>query len=154
MRPLSLIVLHHSASRAGDHSWEDIRKWHILPKSKGGKHGFDDIGYHYGIVDDGDGWAVKIGRPLEIAGAHAKGFNANSIGICFEGNFDKHRMPQGQVEVGIQLIARLVAKHGIALEAIKGHRDLPYATACPGKFFPMHQIRGGVRDIIINDWAV
>lgn len=147
MRPLKQIILHHSASKAGDHSWEDIRKWHLA-------RGWSDIGYHYGIVDDGDGWQTKVGRPVEIAGAHAKGFNADSIGICFEGNFDKHRMPQGQIEVGIQLIARLVAKYGIALDAIKGHRDLPYATACPGRYFPMHQIRGGVRDIIINDWAV
>ena len=32
-------------------------------------------------------------RPVEKPGAHAKGYNANSIGICYEGGLDTNGRP-------------------------------------------------------------
>jgi len=52
-----------------------IDKWH---KDRGWK-GF---GYHYLIDRDGK---IAEGRPLSEVGAHAKGHNADSIGICLVG---------------------------------------------------------------------
>ena len=39
----------------------------------------------YYIRKDG---TVHLTRPVERIGAHVKGFNANSIGICYEGGLD------------------------------------------------------------------
>ena len=33
-------------------------------------------------------WGYQIDRPLERIGAHTRGFNKESIGICYEGGLD------------------------------------------------------------------
>ena len=48
------------------------------------------IGYHYVIRRDG---TVEPGRPLWMVGAHCKGHNTNSIGICYEGGLDARGQP-------------------------------------------------------------
>jgi hypothetical protein len=40
------------------------------------------VGYHYIIRRDG---VLETGRPEEVAGAHARGFNHNSISISLVG---------------------------------------------------------------------
>ena len=40
------------------------------------------IGYHFLIHPDG---RVDEGRPLSMVGAHAKGYNRESVGICYIG---------------------------------------------------------------------
>lgn len=54
---------------------EDIRQWHIA-------RGWSDIGYHYVVRRNGE---VEEGRPLDVAGAHARGYNETSVGICLVG---------------------------------------------------------------------
>ncbi|MBD5423696.1 MAG: N-acetylmuramoyl-L-alanine amidase [Allobaculum sp.] len=76
MRKITKIILHCSATPEGrDFSVADIDSWHRA-------QGYDCIGYHYVIARDG---RVFPGRPLDRIGAHCKGHNANSIGICYIG---------------------------------------------------------------------
>jgi len=63
---------------SGDVSVDTIREWHIA-------RGFSDIGYHYVINSWGDRFD---GRQQSLIGAHAKGRNHDSIGICLMGNFN------------------------------------------------------------------
>ena len=86
MRKITEIILHCSATAEGlDFSVRDIRAWH---KAQGWK----DVGYHYVVRLDG---TVQEGRPLEQAGAHCKGHNDRSIGICYIGGLDaKDRSPK------------------------------------------------------------
>lgn len=49
------------------------------------KRGWNDVGYHYFIKRDG---TVQDGRKLEQVGAHCKGHNKDSIGICLHGETD------------------------------------------------------------------
>lgn len=73
------IIIHCSATRQGaDFGAADIARWHR-------QRGFRDIGYHYVIRLDG---TLEKGRPIEQAGAHCKGWNAASIGICYIGGLD------------------------------------------------------------------
>ena len=73
MRIINLIVVHCSATREDcTLSPEDLDRLHR-------RRGFNGTGYHYYIRKDG---TVHLTRPLERIGAHAKGFNAHSIGIC------------------------------------------------------------------------
>lgn len=114
------LILHHAA---GDGGAEAIHKAHLA-------RGWYGIGYHYYICKDGSIWR---GRPEDSVGAHTYGMNAVSIGICFEGNFEKEEMPALQLAAGKRLIADILARYpGII---IGRHRDYD-ATACPGKNFP------------------
>ena len=60
--------------------------------------------------------------------------NNDSIGICFEGNFDTGTMPQIQLKSGINLIAYIQGKYGGNL-IIQKHSDVN-STSCPGTYFP------------------
>ena len=138
MRQIDLIVLHHSASRAATHTWEEIRQWHLAK-------GWADIGYHFGVVNDEGRWQVKQGRPVAIVGAHAKGFNAHSIGVCFEGNFNETSMPLEQFNLGFRLVADLAEACAVPLSRIQMHRALPYPTECPGARFPYDDMIAAIR---------
>ena len=84
MRKIDLIVIHCSATRE-DRSLtpDDLETLHR-------RRGFNGTGYHYYIRKDG---TVHLTRPVERIGAHAKGFNASSIGICYEGGLDCRGRP-------------------------------------------------------------
>lgn len=79
-RKIDKIIIHCSATPEGkDISVETIRDWHL-------KRGWSDIGYHYVIDLDG---RVHAGRPIEKTGAHVKGHNTGSIGICYVGGVEQ-----------------------------------------------------------------
>ena len=81
MREIDKIIIHCSATPEGrDVDIETIRGWHI------NERGWSDIGYHYVIELDG---TIKKGRPISRSGAHTKGYNKNSIGICYVGGTEK-----------------------------------------------------------------
>ena len=75
-----MVVIHCSATKPSmDIGADTIRKWHVEG------NGWSDIGYHKVIKRNG---AVENGRPLMAMGAHVKGKNAISIGICMVGGSD------------------------------------------------------------------
>ena len=77
MRKVTKKILHCADTGVDqDFDIEDIRRWHTQG------NGWSDIGYHYYIKLDG---TVQIGRPVDKTGAHCRGENEDSIGICFEG---------------------------------------------------------------------
>jgi hypothetical protein len=77
MRSINEIIVHCSATREGQHiPVETIKKWHTEGR------GWTDIGYHFYIELDG---TIKKGRDIDKTGAHCKGHNRNSIGICYCG---------------------------------------------------------------------
>ena len=83
MREIDLIVVHCSATPEGKHfSTETIRNWHV------NGNGWSDIGYHWVVELDGK---VRAGRPEQRVGAHVKGYNRSSIGICYVGGMSKDK---------------------------------------------------------------
>ena len=124
------IVLHHAA--ASSCTVEDIHRWHI-------GRGWSGIGYHYFVRKDGN---IYRGRPEDTVGAHAYGVNSNSIGICFEGNFETDTMPEEQKIAGSHLVDDLMKRYGLAKSCVIKHKDVN-ATACPGKNFPFDEIVNG-----------
>lgn len=124
MRNINKIIIHCSATPEGRHTTvEEIKRWHIA-------RGFTNIGYHYVIYLDG---TVHEGRPIEQAGAHTLGHNANSIGICYVGGVDKAmkakdtRTPAQKAAL-IKLVKELKLKYPKA--TIHGHREFAN-KACP-----------------------
>lgn len=122
------IVLHH---RAGDGDVQSIHKQHI-------NQGYTGIGYHFYIRKDG---SIYTGRPINTIGAHCKGANSYSVGVCFEGNFETETMSTAQIKAGQFIISHI--KKIYPTVKVVGHRDL-MATACPGKRFPFDEIAKGI----------
>lgn len=120
------IILHHAA---GNGSVEDIHRIHK-------NNGWSGIGYHFYVRKNGE---IYAGRPDDMIGAHAAGSNYNSIGVCFEGNFETEQMSDAQKQSGKELVAYLKDKYKISV--VQRHRDVN-ATACPGKNFPFSEIAG------------
>ena len=84
-RGITKIIVHCSATPDGrDVTAADIRKWHMAKD-------WMDIGYHYVIRLDG---TVEEGRNINLSGAHTKGYNAGSIGICYIGGCDENLEPK------------------------------------------------------------
>lgn len=128
MRKINMIVVHCTATRCNQnytveqlyHDHVEVNHWRF-------------IGYHFYIRRDG---TVIATRPLERMGAHARGYNAYSIGICYEGGLDAQghfadtRTP-AQKQSMQNLILRL-KRQFLSIHEIVGHRDLPgVQKACP-----------------------
>lgn len=95
----------------------NIRRWHK-------QRGFRDVGYHYIIRLNGK---IEHGRPLDEWGAHAKGYNSNSIGICYIGGTDGTGRPKDtRTEAQRYALRGLIAglRGLFPLADVKGHRDL------------------------------
>lgn len=117
MRTINMIVIHCSATEQDhDHRSADIRKWHKA-------RGFKDIGYHYIIRIDG---TVEKGRDITEPGAHAKGYNLNSIGVCYVGGLKNGKPYDTRTKEQIKSMNNIVTnlKACFDISEIVGHRDL------------------------------
>ena len=117
MRDIDTLIVHHSAS--DDVSANTIRQWHL-------NRGWRDIGYHLVIRESGD---IELGRPIDQQGAHAKGRNADSVGICLTGEFNKYSPTIEQINSLIKVTNGLITNYNI--NNIEKHHE-----KCPGKLFP------------------
>ncbi|MDE6215822.1 MAG: N-acetylmuramoyl-L-alanine amidase [Bacteroides sp.] len=82
-------------------------------------------GYHYYIRRDGN---TVCTRPPKLVGAHVKGYNKHSIGICYEGGLDVQgrpkdtRTPEQRSALRL-LVAQLLHRFKDNIR-VCGHRDL------------------------------
>ena len=125
MRKVNQIVIHCTATPIDvDYTFERLIADHKA-------RGFQTCGYHRYIRKDG---TIYVGRHFDKVGAHAgKGFNANSIGISYEGgiiaggnaNNPKHAKDtrtDAQKKAILQIIDEILDDYDIT--SIVGHRDL------------------------------
>jgi len=118
MRKIDLIVIHCSATRCN-------KPFPVTTLIADHRARFGFTGYHYYITRDGHTYQT---RHEQLIGAHAKGYNRHSLGICYEGGLDEHgksndTRTKAQKTALLALLKRLKAEHPQAL--ILGHRDLP-----------------------------
>ena len=119
MRTINLIVVHCSATQGNRMlSPEALDLMHR-------RRGFNGTGYHYYIRRDG---TVVNTRPLEVVGAHCKGNNAHSVGICYEGGLDARGNPKDtrtpEQRSAMHLLVAQLLKRFKNNVCICGHRDL------------------------------
>ena len=121
IRKITDIVIHCSATEEDEEiDAADIEVWH-------NERGFSGIGYHFVVKLDG---TIEEGRPLELAGAHVKGHNKKSIGICYVGGLEantrkpKDTRTEQQKEALLWLICAIRDNlPGGGSMTVKGHRD-------------------------------
>lgn len=131
MRRIDLIVIHCSDSPYGNRETIDV--WHK-------QRGWKGIGYHFVIMNcyptqasyasktpqpDMDG-CFEIGRFRDEIGAHVKGHNRNSLGICLIGD---DIFTSKQFERLTKLVAELKGLYPDA--KITRHCDLDNSKTCP-----------------------
>lgn len=134
MRQISEIIVHCSATkpewmadRPTSEKVEEIRRWHL-------DRGWRDIGYH--VVIDRDG-TIADGRPIAQSGAHVRGRNANSIGICLIGGHgsDANDLPSEHFTAAQLSALRAhidyLRAHHHGIKKVSGHNEYA-AKACPG----------------------
>lgn len=127
MRRIDKLIVHCSdTSNELDITVEEIRSWHL-------ERGWKDIGYHYVIYRDG---TIHLGRPVSEIGAHCRGHNRGSIGVCLIG---KDEFTPEQFKSLKNLWRGL--KNIFHDLRIKGHRDFTDLKTCPNF---------EVKDIITN----
>ena len=125
MRLVKEIIIHCSATREEQQvSVDTIRDWHLAK-------GWNDIGYHFYIDLDG---TINKGRDIDKMGAHCKGHNRNSIGICYcggveaDGKTPKDTRTQEQKDSLLNVLKTLKAMYPEAV--IYSHSEFA-AKACP-----------------------
>lgn len=126
MRTVDAIIVHCADTPVTmDIGYSEIRHWHV------DLNGWNDVGYHFIIRRDG---TVENGRDIDVPGAHAKGHNSKSIGVCLVGGKGADGAPEAnftlaQYQTLNALVARLRHEHGGDIKVI-GHRDVS-EKACP-----------------------
>lgn len=124
------IIIHTAALKGDDYDIEDIDEWHR-------ERGWQMVGYHYFICKDG---TIQQGRPDDLHGAHCRGMNTKSLGICFQGHGDHELWTRDQKLSFQRLAAQKRKKYYISVENVHGHRR--YATkTCPGTLIRMEAVQ-------------
>jgi N-acetylmuramoyl-L-alanine amidase len=133
MGAIRRIFLHCSDSPDDrDIGVKEIEQWHL-------ERGFREIGYHHvvrrnGIIEVGryeNGDGVLIGAEI---GAHAKGHNADSLGICWVG---RDKMTPEQRTSLFKLLASLLKLHGLDVDDVYGHYEVDPKKTCPNVVMPV-----------------
>ena len=125
VRQATIRTIEHHSGTTVRQSVERIHEIHV------NSNGWSGIGYHFFIRRNGQ---IFRGRPINMVGAHAGGHNGDSIGICYEGNFEVEDMTPEQIAAGQWLNRHLREIYPTIIRA-QVHRDVN-ATACPRKKLP------------------
>ena len=149
MRKIKNIILHNSATETGNA--ESFRNYHVKVL------GWYDLAYHNVLLKNG---ITEIGRTLNKQGAHAKGANRGSIGICLVGKLNNKAPTPEQYTSLVRLLEQYCftfnlnplgtfTHKGKEKFIIDGHRSFSN-TNCPGdKFYSMlPKIRKDVKKLL------
>jgi len=113
------IVVHCSATGpTSDIGVDEIRDWHV------NKNGWSDIGYHAVIRRSGQ---IEYGRHFDEPGAHVKGQNYQSVGVCMVGGVDANGKAENNFtapQFASLKILLAMLRRSYPNAAILGHRDL------------------------------
>lgn len=137
-KPIEIIV-HHTGGTdenpladSSNQTFADVNNWHRQnPNVWLGYYsslGYA-IGYHYFIDKQG---LTTQGRANTDEGAHCKGQNRASIGICLAGNFDVTLPTPEQIIALTALLRRKMAELNIGTDKVYPHRHFAVKT-CYGR---------------------
>lgn len=127
---INSIMLHCSDSEFGDANLID--QWHR-------ERGWSGCGYHFvitnGVLKSGEKYLpfndglIQVGRDINKTGAHCKGHNTGSIGICLIG---RHGFTAKQLYEALpELLRMLMFDHEISLDQVHGHFEFSRQKSCP-----------------------
>jgi len=121
-RIIDEVIVHCSATKPSmDIGVKEINEWHL-------NRGWSGIGYHFVIRRNGK---IEPGRPTNLVGAHCKGRNKHSIGVCLVGGINE----RGEAEFNytskqIVTLTYFLVSEKILGRKISGHNQYS-SKACP-----------------------
>lgn len=129
LKKVDSVALHHTAT---DADVKTIEKIHI-------QKGWRAIGYNFFVAFDG---TVYEGRGFNL-GAGVENQNGHIISVGFQGDFEntEREMPDAQFNAGLELLEYIKEKVS-TVKKVGGHKEFA-ATACPGKYFPLSEMKKG-----------
>ena len=143
------VFIHHSLTKdSGSVSWPAIRNYHV------NKLGWREIGYHYGIEminnqnPQTSYYEILVGRFEGETGAHTKGYNSNSIGICLVGNHDDVPISPAKWKLTLQLVMNICLRYKIPSKNVLAHREVASYKSCPGNLFDIEKFRNNLNELI------
>lgn len=128
--PVPFVIIHHSYIPGACNSMDEcIIAMKMMQDLHQIKHGWNDIGYSFAVGGDGN---IYEGRGWSAVGAHAPGYNNQSIGICTIGDWRESLPPQKQLDAIHKLIELGVQQGYIEPDyKLLTHRQAK-DTECPG----------------------
>ncbi|NCN07882.1 N-acetylmuramoyl-L-alanine amidase [Candidatus Falkowbacteria bacterium] len=137
LEKVEYLIIHHSQR---NNDWPAfVRFRHLYLR------GWKDIGYHWLIGNTRPftvNGKVYPGRLEQFQGAHALGYNDNSLGVCLIGDFDKIVPSNKQLHALFRLLLLKMSQYNIPVENVLGHRELfGVVKTCPGENIDMRIIR-------------
>ncbi|XP_011497200.1 PREDICTED: peptidoglycan-recognition protein 1-like [Ceratosolen solmsi marchali] len=129
--PTPYVVVHHGG--IDQHCFNESSCSHIVKSYQNlhmDKNHWNDIGYNFLVGEDGN---VYEGRGWDSVGAHAPGYNTQSIGVCMIGNFN-NTLPKRPALKALKSFIKCGVGFGkIAKDYfLIGHRQTR-PTICPGQ---------------------
>lgn len=125
-RKINKLVVHCSDSDIESHdNLETIKTWHL-------ERGFQDIGYHAFIDKSGK---IHEARPEDKPGAHVKGHNKDTLGVCLSG---RKEFTEAQFKSLEKWCLENCAQYDLDKKDIVAHNDLDRGKTCPN--FDLHKL--------------
>ena len=154
------IVIHHSLTKDGKVvDTQAIRRYHmswayrnnivsrekamqLIASGKRVKRPWIDIGYHFvsETIINND-WEILVGRVLNQVGAHTRGRNRDSLGICAVGNYDIIKPPEELIMKLSKFTKSLMEVFDIPISNVLGHCEINSNKTCPGRMFDLNSFR-------------
>lgn len=126
MRKINKCIIHCSATPPTmSIDAETVRGWHV------DGNGWSDIGYHFFIKRDG---TIEVGRDIKKSGAHTKGHNRGSIGICYAGGVavDRKTPEDNRTEAQKEALTLLCKALSEVFKGVTFHGHNEFSSkACP-----------------------
>ena len=141
VRQWEFIVIHHSATKAGN-----AEAFDAAHRARGMING---LAYHF-VIDNGtegmpDGHIETGSRWVtQLHGGHCRQayINEHGIGICLVGNFSQDQPTAKQLDSLVLLIHGLQEQFKIPDDNVLGHGEvIGEFSECPGKEFPWDELR-------------
>ena len=117
------VIIHAADTPANmDIGAAEIRRWHVEG------NGWADIGYHFVIRRSG---LVETGRDESTPGAHVRGHNTGSLGVCMVGGKPGCNFTAGQWAALEALVTDILKRYGLSVGDVYGHNDFDNGKTCP-----------------------
>lgn len=135
LNKIEKLVIHHT-SRVS----MNVHEAHEFHQKQ---RGWSGVGYNFFIEKDG---SIMEGRGLYV-GAHALGYNRETLGICVTGDFEVEEPTLAQMQAVTALCKQFLDDFNLLPSDVIGHKELEKSdTLCPGKNFDMDEFRMSLTD--------
>lgn len=118
-KKVDAIIVHNSGSN--NDTVESVVDYH--------RKKWSDVGYNWMIANG----TIYVGRSTMFVGAHTRGNNDGSVGVCAIGNYMSKLPKKKDIEALVRILSIECFARGLSSDKIIGHRESPGAsTDCPG----------------------